>query len=149
MPLPQEIKPAFQNIQDTLVAADAPWIDQSPLSKIKILRIGRESGQWAALIHWKKGYVAQPHKHLSGAHAYIISGKLQVRNGVLGAGDYVYEPSGILHDATTALEDTTYLFICDGAILFFDENNFTGYLNWEVLERMRAEHASPAKAAAE
>jgi hypothetical protein len=72
------------------------------------------------------------------AQAFIISGKLQVRNGVLNAGDYVYEPSGILHDATTALEDTTYLFICNGAVLFFDESGFTRYTNWEVMEKLRA-----------
>ena len=85
------------------------------------------------------GTVEGPHKHLAGAHAYVISGQLQVRDGTLDAGDYVYEPSGILHDATTALEDTTYLFICNGAVLFFDENSFTRYLNWEVVEKLRAE----------
>ena len=109
MPLPQDIRPAFQDIQDTLVRSDAPWVQQSPLSSVKVLWVGRETGTWASLHHWKKGYVAPPHKHLAGALAFIISGKLQVRNGVLNAGDYVYEPSGILHNATTALEDTTYL----------------------------------------
>lgn len=44
--------------------------------------------------------------HLAGAHAYMLSGQLQVRDGVPNAGDYVYEPSGVLHDETTALEDT-------------------------------------------
>src|SRR5690349_2772626 len=105
-------------------------------------RVGRETGTWASLHHWKKGYVAPPHKHLAGAHAFIISGKLQVRNGILNAGDYVYEPSGILHDATTALEDTTYLFICNGAVLFFDENGFTRYTNWEVMEKLRSQGAT-------
>ena len=93
--------------------------------------------------------VAAPHKHPAGAHAYVISGKLQVRNGTLSAGDYVYEPSGILHDATTALEDTTYLFICNGAVLYFDENSFTRYLNWEVVEKMRTQAVAPVRAAAE
>ena len=101
MPLPQDIRPVFQDIQDTLVRSDAPWIQQSPMSAVKVLWVGRETGTWASLHHWKKGYTAPPHKHLAGAHAYVISGKLQVRNGVLNAGDYVYEPSGILHDATT------------------------------------------------
>ena len=109
MPLPQDIRPVFQDIQDTLVRSEAPWIQQSPMSAVKVLWVGRETGTWASLHHWKKGYTAPPHKHLAGAHAYVISGKLQVRNGLLNAGDYVYEPSGILHDATTALEDTTYL----------------------------------------
>jgi quercetin dioxygenase-like cupin family protein len=150
MPLPQDIRPVFQEIQDTLVRADAPWIETSPTSRTKVLWVGRETGTFALLIHWKKGHVAQPHKHLAGAHAYVISGKLQVRNGTLGAGDYIYEPSGILHDATTALEDTTYLFIRNGAVLFFDDNSFTRYLNWEVVEQMRAKAAaSPTRAAAE
>ena len=139
MPLPQDIRPVFQDIQDTLVRSDAPWIEQSPISRVKVLWVGRETGTWASLHHWKKGYVAPPHKHLAGAHAYVLSGKLQVRDGVLNAGDYVYEPSGILHDETTALEDTTYLFICNGAVLFFDENGFTRYTNWEVMEKLRAQ----------
>jgi hypothetical protein len=139
MPLPQDIRPVFQDIQDTLVRSEAPWVQQTPLSSVKVLWVGRETGTWASLHHWKKGYVAPPHKHLAGAHAFIISGKLQVRNGILNAGDYVYEPSGILHDATTALEDTTYLFICSGAVLFFDENGFTRYTNWEVMEKLRTQ----------
>jgi len=148
MPLPQDITPVFQDIQDTLVRSEAPWIQQSPMSAVKVLWVGRETGTWASLHHWKKGYTAPPHKHLAGAHAFIISGKLQVRNGVLNAGDYVYEPSGILHDATTALEDTTYLFICNGAVLFFDENGFTRYTNWEVMEKLRLENQAPVRAEA-
>jgi len=100
MSLPQDIRPVFQDIQDTLVRSEAPWIQQSPMSAVKVLWVGRETGTWASLHHWKKGYTAPPHKHLAGAHAYVISGKLQVRNGVLNAGDYVYEPSGILHDGS-------------------------------------------------
>jgi hypothetical protein len=87
MPLPQDIRPVFQDIQDTLVRSEAPWIEQSPTARVKVLWIGRETGTFALLIHWKKGHVAAPHKHLAGAHAYVISGKLQVRGGVLNAGD--------------------------------------------------------------
>jgi quercetin dioxygenase-like cupin family protein len=147
VPLPQDIRPAFQDIQDMLVRAEAPWIEQTPSSRVKVLWIGRESGGWVSLHHWKRGYVAPPHKHLAGAHVYILSGSLKVRNGILKAGDYVYEPAGVLHDATTALEDTTYLFFCQGAVLFFDENGFTRYTNWETMEKLRA--AAPALAAAE
>ena len=149
MPLPQDIRPVFQDIQDTLVRSDAPWIEQSPMSKVKVLWVGRETGTWASLHHWKKGYVAPPHKHLAGAHAYVLSGKLQVRDGVLNAGDYVYEPSGVLHDETTALEDTTYLFICNGAVLFFDENGFTRYTNgksWKsCARRPKRRHRAPRR----
>jgi quercetin dioxygenase-like cupin family protein len=148
MPLPQDIRPAFQTIQDTLIRSDAPWIEQSPQSSIKVLWVGRETGSWATLHFWKKGYAARPHKHLAGAHAFILSGKLQVRDGVLNAGDYVYEPSGVLHDATTALEDTTYLFFCQGPVLYFDEKNFTGYTNWETIEKLRETHAAATQAQA-
>jgi hypothetical protein len=72
-----KIRPAFQDIQDTLVLSDSPWIEQSPTASVKVLWVGRESGCWASLHHRKKGHAARPHKHLSGAHAYVISGKLQ------------------------------------------------------------------------
>jgi hypothetical protein len=44
-----------------------------------------------------------------------------------------------LHDETKALEDTTYLFISNGPVLFFDENGFTRYTNWEVIEKLRTQ----------
>jgi hypothetical protein len=67
-------------------------------------------------------------------------------NGVLNAGDYVYEPAGVLHDATTALEGTVYLFICDGTVLYFDDNNFTGFTNRENIEKMKDKAALPKAA---
>ena len=104
---------------------------------MKILYTGSESGSWAVLLRWLKGYTAAAHKHLSGSHTFILSGKLQVRDGVLNAGDYVYEPNGMLHGETTAMEDTEYLFICNGPVLFFNDDNFTNYLGWEELRRMQ------------
>lgn len=139
MALPQDISPVNSELMDTLArSADMDWIETSPgKAYIKVLWLGPETGRWAVLLKWAKGYVAPPHKHLSAAHTFILSGKLQVRDGVLQAGDYVYEPNGMVHDATTALEDTEYLFICDGPVLFFGEDGFTGYLGWEQLERLR------------
>ena len=102
-----------------------------------MLWTGAETGRWAVLLRWKKGYVAAPHKHLSAAHTFVLSGKLQVRDGVLDAGDYVYERNGMVHDETTALEDTEYLFICDGPVLFYNDDGLQSYLGWEELHRMR------------
>jgi len=45
--------------------------------------------------------------------------------------------NGMVHGATTALEDTEYLFICDGPVLFFSDDRFTGYLGWEQLQRIK------------
>ena len=43
----------------------------------------------------------------------------------------------MLHDETTALEDTEYLFVSNGPVIFFDDENFTGYLGWEEWQRMK------------
>ena len=147
MGLLQDVTPVNDQLADLIVRATEPWIEQEKdRSWIKVLFTGEESGRWAALFRWKKGYVAPPHKHLSAAHTFILSGKLQVRDGVLNAGDYDYEPNGVLHGATTALEDTEYLFICDGPVLFFDESGFTSYLGWEELVRIQQAHDAKKKA---
>lgn len=147
MALSQDINPVNSELMDTLVeASKMDWIQTDEKAFMKILYTGAESGSWAVLLKWLKGYVAGPHKHLSGSHTFILSGKLQVRDGVLNTGDYVYEPNGMLHGATTALEDTEYLFICNGPVLFFDEENFTSYLGWEELERLKAAQADNVSA---
>lgn len=154
MPLPQQITPINSELMDTLVRANdsnAPWIPQPfdpERSFVKVLYTGAETGTWAVLLRWKKGFVAPAHKHLSASHTFILTGKLQVRDGVLNAGDYVYEPNGMLHGATTALEDTDYLFICNGPVLFYDDNGFTSYLSWEELRRMQDTYAAKQKTSA-
>jgi hypothetical protein len=79
----------------------------------------------------------RPHKYLSAAQAFILSGKLQVRDSIFEAGDFIYEPNGMVHGETTALEDTEYLFKSDGPVLYFDDDSFSGYLGWEQLQRMK------------
>ncbi len=142
MPLPQDIAPVNSELMDSLArSAKMEWIEtRRGQAWIKVLWLGPETGRWAVLLKWRKGYVAPPHKHLSAAHTFILSGKLQVRDGVLNAGDYVYEPNGMVHDETTALEDTEYLFIRDGPVLFFDGDDFTSYKGWEQLQRLREKH---------
>jgi anti-sigma factor ChrR (cupin superfamily) len=143
MALPQDITPVNPDLMDTLVKAkDAPWIESQPgMAWTKILWTGPETGGWAVLLKWNKGFGAGPPKHLSASQTFILKGKLQVRDGVLEAGDYVYEANGMIHDATTALEDTEYLFISTGPVIGFDENGFTGYGSWEEIERTRQAHA--------
>ena len=132
------LKPVNDQLADIIVRVSDPWVETDPgRAWMKVLWTGEESGRWAALFRWTQGYVAPPHKHLSAAHTYILKGRLQVRHGVLEAGDYDYEPNGVLHGATTALEDTEYLFICDGPVIFYDDNGITSYLGWEQLHRMR------------
>jgi quercetin dioxygenase-like cupin family protein len=150
MPLPQDISPVNPTLMDTLVeASKMEWIpseDDPERAFMKVLWTGSEGGTWAVLLRWKKGYVAPPHKHLSASHTFILSGKLQVRTGLLNTGDYVYEANGMVHGATTALEDTEYLFICNGPVLFFNDNGFTSYLSWEELRRIQQKHEAKAQA---
>jgi hypothetical protein len=60
----------------------------------------------------------------------------------LVAGDYLYEANGMIHDETKALEDTEYLMIMGGPILFFDKDNFLGYQGWEEFHRDRQKHSA-------
>ncbi len=150
-PAGQDISPINSELMDSLAkTAEMEWIPMEADPErgfMKILWTGSESGGWAVLFRWLKGYTAPPHKHLSPAHVFVLSGKLQVRDGILEAGDYVYEPNGMVHGSTTALEDTEYLFICDGPVLFFDDDSFTGYLGWEELRRIQAAHEASKKMA--
>ena len=49
---------------------------------------------------------------------------------------------------TEALEDTEYLFMCDGPVIFFGKDEFTGYLGWEEIRRMQQAHDASKKKAA-
>ena len=147
--VPEHMLPLNPNLIDTLVSGgESGWIPNDLEGKafIKVLFVGEENGEWAVLFRWKKGYVAAPHKHLSSAHTYIISGKLEIRDAVLEAGDYIYERNGMIHDKTEALEDTEYFFLCEGPLVFFDDNGITGYFGWEEVSRMKAGYEAAASA---
>ena len=152
MALPQEIRPINSELMDAITqASDVDWIpnpDDPERAFMRVLWTGEESGRWMVHFRWLKGYVAPPHKHLSAAHTYILSGKLKVRGGTFNAGDYVHEANGMVHGATTALEDTEYLFMCDGPVIFFGKDEFTGYLGWEEIQRMQQAHEASKKKAA-
>jgi hypothetical protein len=53
----------------------------------------------------------------------------------------------MVHDTTTFLADTDYIFICQGPQLFFDENGFTSYFGWEQRRQIEQAEASGRKAA--
>ena len=146
MPLPQDITPFDENLTDTVVAAsDDDWIETDPgKAWIRVLWTQGETGRHAGIYRWKKGYAASSHKHIGAVYVYVISGSLQVRDNVLEAGDFLFEPNGMIHHKTEALEDVDYLMLADGPVIGFDENGFTGYFGWEELKRMQAAAATPA-----
>jgi len=138
------IQPVDPEIADTLVRNDdeSGWVqtDREGLAHMKVLWTSPQSGGWAVYLRWKKGYVVPPHKHLGAIHAYVISGRMRVRDTILETGDYLYEANGMIHDETEALEDTMHINIADGPLMFFNDEGMTQYLGWEQLERMKAKN---------
>ena len=75
----------------------------------------------------------------------MISGKMEVRGGVEAggitavAGDYGYEPTGMIHDFTNFVEDTVFLFTNHGAIQFTDDHdNTVAILDWQAMLAIEA-----------
>jgi quercetin dioxygenase-like cupin family protein len=126
-------------VADTHVpASEEGWVqtDKEGKAFMKVLWTDSATGEWAVLYRWKKGFVAPRHKHLGAIHAYIVSGRLRLRDVELGPGDYVHEANGMVHDETEALEDTLQLNIADGPLLFFSETEITGIAGWEQMRRI-------------
>ena len=122
-----------------IVRADAPWVEQTPETAIKVLFTSRDSGSFVAMFRWKAGYVARRHKHTAGAHVYCIQGRMR-HNGdeIMHPGDWAHEPSGIIHDATTALDDNIHLVVFLGPVIHIDPaGNPIGYLDAEKAEALR------------
>jgi hypothetical protein len=51
----------------------------------------------------------------------VLSGVMEYRGGVSRAGDWIYEPNGAEHEATSHPEETIYLANVHGAIAFYGE----------------------------
>lgn len=47
-----------------------------------------------------------------------MSGQIRADAQVYADGDYVYEPTSIIHHLAEALEDTDFLFISNGLIMY-------------------------------
>ena len=78
------------NVEDALVpSSEDGWLPMDPdgLAFVNPLWTSPEWGGWVVLFHWEKGFVAPAHKHLGAIHAYIVKGKLQVRDTELNKGD--------------------------------------------------------------
>lgn len=137
MPLRQNIQPYNPDLADLFLnTSEMDWIPDIPEKAFfKLLWTCGEKNGFAVLFRWLKGFTAPPHKHLGSSHTFILKGKLQLRDRELNAGDYMYERNGMIHGATTALEDTEYLFIQEGPLVFFNEDHFLGYLSWEDMQR--------------
>src|ERR1700730_2463733 len=101
-----------QRCKDIYVhASQEPWIPFFPGIDFKVLRATQETGHWTVLLKWAKGRALRKHEHLEAVEYYVIAGKMEVRGGVENggitaiAGDYGYEPTGVIHDMTNFPEE--------------------------------------------
>ena len=130
-------------IVDTYVhTEDAAWIPFPGVDGIdfKVLRVSPETGTWTVLIQMVAGSGFPRHKHLGAGEYFMTKGKLEVRGGVENggitayAGDYGWEPSGMIHDHTEAVIDSEFLFTNHGPLVFIDDDdNVVGVLDWQAV----------------
>lgn len=146
-----------QSIKDVYVSnAELPWKQLRAGYDFKLLRTCSVTGTWVALFRTVAGGSVPPHKHISSAEYFVLKGKVEVRGGkenggvTAVAGDYGYEPNGIVHEKTYFPELTEYLFISHGPIQYLDEDgNTAGIMDWLVIQEKwkTADLADDAKTA--
>jgi anti-sigma factor ChrR (cupin superfamily) len=141
MPAKKAAKPAkqkFDSIGAALVNTNkGEWIKAGDGNEFMVLRISKETGAWSALVRAKAGQVNPPHTHIGPADFYVISGGFDYRGGSARAGDWVYEPAGAVHEATTHPMDTVYLANVYGPVAFHGpDGKFSGILNGLVVQSL-------------
>ena len=112
-------------IEDSYVATrEMPWRQFGGGIDFKVLRTSQETGAWTVLFRCAAGCAFAPHRHLGGGEYLVLKGTMELRGGkaqggtTATAGDYGYEPNGVLHDSTYFPEETELYFTNYGAIQF-------------------------------
>ncbi len=131
-------------IEDKYVnTSGMPWREFGGGIDFKVLRTSQETGSWTVLFRCAAGSAFAPHRHLGGGEYLLIEGKMEVRGGVENggitatAGDYGYEPNGVLHESTCFVEDSILYFTNHGAIQFLTEDLQPDFvLDYHMLEEL-------------
>lgn len=89
---------------------------------MKLLSVSRVSNTFVNIIKYKAGTQLPKHHHSGSVHAYTFEGAWRYKeyDWIARAGSYVYETPGTNH-TLQILEDTTALFVTQGAFIYFDE----------------------------
>jgi hypothetical protein len=98
-----------------------PWITLRQ-GAIKVLRRSPETGWSHSLIRGDAGQVNAPHTHQGPAMFYVLEGGFDFRGGSAVSGDWVWEPSGAVHEATTHTVDTIYIGTLYGPVGMHDDS---------------------------
>ena len=116
---------------------EKPWIATGDGNQFRVLRISKETGAWSALIKAPAGQINAQHTHLGPADFYVISGQIDYRGGSARAGDWIYEPAGAVHDATSHPVETVYLANVYGPVAFHGKDGtYAHILDWRAVKAM-------------
>jgi anti-sigma factor ChrR (cupin superfamily) len=126
---------SFDPLDASLIrTGEKPWLDMGGGNQVIVLRVSRETGFFSLLIKAPAGQVNAPHTHIGAADFYVISGGFDYRGGSAREGDWVYEPAGAVHDATTHPMDTVYLANSYGPVAFHGKNGgIAGIFDWRTI----------------
>jgi hypothetical protein len=113
------------------------WRDLAPGIQMRVLRTCQATGTWAVLYKVAAGTTASPHMHFGSSDSFVIKGKM-VGGRTLVAGDYVFEPNtNRVHEAAYFEEDTLYLYIHKGPLMYLDEKGgFKAMSDWNTIARI-------------
>jgi hypothetical protein len=76
----------------------------------------------------------------------VLSGQIDYRGGSAKAGDYIYEPAGAVHDATSHPVETVYFANVYGPVAIHGKDGtIAGVLDWRTVTAM-VEKAEKKKA---
>jgi anti-sigma factor ChrR (cupin superfamily) len=124
----------------TVRTATAPWVDWGPGIQMQLLRATPETGHWSCLFKCAAGSSFGRHEHLGGGEFLVLKGKVVVRGGEENggmtsiAGDYVYEPNGVIHDANSFPEESLIYFSNDGPLKFLDDDDRVVFIcDWRAV----------------
>lgn len=131
-------------IEDTYIAtSEMPWLEFGNGIDFKILRTSQETGAWTVLFRCAKGASFSPHRHLGGGEYLVLKGRMEIRGGkdkggiTAVAGDYGYEPNGVLHEETAFPVKTELYFTNFGAIQFLTPDLKPDFvLDYAMLEEL-------------
>ena len=134
----------FDSLSAALVRADdLNWISDGVGNQIKILRVNEETGFFHILVKAKAGQVNPPHTHLGPADFYVLEGGFDYRGGSARAGDWVYEPTGAVHEATRHPLDTIYLANVYGPVAFHNSSGgIAGVYDWRSVMSLAGDATS-------
>jgi 2,4'-dihydroxyacetophenone dioxygenase len=101
---------------------EMPWISTGPGKSFRPLRFAADG--WSELMRVEPGSRVALHRHTGDVHAFNLSGTRRIMGSgeVVGRGDYVYEPGGMV-DGWEAVGDepcVVHLKIT-GAVEYLDE----------------------------